>query len=391
MLNLHKTSLILLFLVCYAGDVLAKYPFSISGSVPIIYDGVEIKLSSDNPAFQWLSTKAKKGKFDFSGIIEEEYENVYLTIKKDNENLGWWTFFIKGGKMEIKILNLKDKNSENNIQYYNVPFIDEQKRYGALIKPVEDSLIFASSLLQYGNERLQSRYDQDSLTAVIRALKVEKLTKKIEFVKTVLNTYIGLYIFNQEVVKGAVNELITHPDSLMSIYSAFNKSLKNTDLGKSIYASIFKRRSLLINAILPDFSFSTNKGIHHNLSSFRNNKYILLCFWDSWCKPCIKSIPLLKRIAKNYETKDLQMISVSIDNNETKWLSSLQKYDLPWLQTCDIPRYVKGLNIQSLYNINYIPQYFLIDKNGRLIYHNVQLKDSDDYNILQKMLGDLLN
>lgn len=390
MINSHKVSLILLLLSFFAADAFAKNLFSILGSVPPVYDGVQIKLSSDNPTFQPLITKAKNGKFNFSSEIGQEYEHVYLTVKKDDENLGWWGFFIKGGRMEIKILNLKDKNFESNIRYSNVPFIEEQEKYNTLIKPVQDSLIFAFNLLLDVTKAPQSRYNKDSLTITVRALRIKILNKKIKFIKAYSNAFIGLYIFKEDVVKYPFNEFIISQDSLMSIYSAFDKSLKETNLGKSVYTYLFKKQSFLLNKFLPDFSFSTNKGHYYSLHSF-HNKYILLCFWDSWCSPCIKSIPLLKALAKKYEGKALQMISVSFDNNEGKWLSSLLRYNLPWLQTCDLPKYNKGASISALYDVHFIPQYFLIDKKGRLIYQNVQLKDSDDYNILQKMLEHLLN
>lgn len=98
----------------------------------------------------------------------------------------------------------------------------------------------------------------------------------------------------------------------------------------------------------------------------------------------------MKRLNETYADKGLQMISVSIDANLEKWTSSLKRYDLPWLQTCNLPPYINEQNVRSLYYINYIPQYFLLDKNGKLIYHNTQLKDGDDYNILQELLENLM-
>lgn len=87
-----------------------------------------------------------------------------------------------------------------------------------------------------------------------------------------------------------------------------------------------------------------------------------------------------------YDQRGLSIISVSMDSDESIWLNSIKKYELPWLQTCDISKYVNEISMQQLYNIRYYPQYFLLDKEGRLIYHNVQSNDDDEYSVLKRTL-----
>lgn len=390
MQNLYKIAALSYLFSFFCAEIIAQKRFSISGILPERFDGVEINLSSDNTAFRLLNTKAQKGQFHFSGEIKEEYDHVKLSIKRDNEYLGGAAFFIKSGEMKIEFLSLKDKSPQNHIRYFNVPFIKEQQKYDALLQPIQDSIIFVFNLLNAVKKGYRSEYNKDSLVEVIKSLRAETISRKQKFIKKNRNNYLGFYLFNTEIINNVTDNMDIHPDTLMSDYTAFDRYLRETELGRSVEAYISKKKSLLINEILPNFSFSTSKFEQYDLSSFRKKKYALLCFWDSWCSPCIRSIPLLKKLGKEYEEKGLQMISISIDNDEVKWLNSLKRHDLPWLQTCDLPAYVKGPRVRSLYDINYIPQYFLIDKEGRLIYHNNQLKDSDEYNILQKMLENLL-
>lgn len=58
---------------------------------------------------------------------------------------------------------------------------------------------------------------------------------------------------------------------------------------------------------------------------------------------------------------------------------------MPWLQTCDLPGYVK-IDVNTLYEVHFIPQYFLINKEGKLMYQNVLNDDADDYSILIEVL-----
>ena len=143
---------------------------------------------------------------------------------------------------------------------------------------------------------------------------------------------------------------------------------------------------LEVGDIAPEIDLPDTKGNKVALSSLRG-EMVLVDFWASWCGPCIKGIPLLKRIQNEYKDKDLQVISISIDDSATKWLAAEKKYAMPWLQTCDLPAYTNGKELRSLYALHYIPQYFLLDLQGKLIYHNIQLKDDDEYSLLRQVLA----
>jgi peroxiredoxin len=261
-----------------------------------------------------------------------------------------------------------------------------QKRYDALLIPVQDSQYAAYKLLFTVEKGIRKGFNKDSLADVVKAFQTEIKNRKIQFVKEFPKAYTALQVFNWEII----DNYNLAPDSLMRLYAAFDTSLKETDLGRSVIAHIKKKQSLLVNNIMPDFSFSTLEGQYYALTSFRNSAYTLLCFWASSCVPCIESLPVLRKLDLAYGTKGLQLISVSIDHEEKKWQQALEKHNLSWLQTCDLPAWIKESSVRSLYDIQYVPQYFLINKEGKLIYHNNQLHDDDAYTLLQKMLKNLL-
>lgn len=387
-----RIACVISFLCLISSEIYAQNRFVITGSVP--YDEVDVELESfgsRNLKFTPLKTKAKNREFQFSGSIDEEFEHVYLKISKNEKHLKGWSFYINPAEMKVDILSLDDKIDEKDINYFNVPYIKEQKTYDSLIKHLQENASYSYSILQLWKNDTKNVHNLDSLAKVLQFLKEEERRRKVEFVKENSDTYIALDIFNREILNGAFINFHIKPDSLMSIYSTFNEPLKTTVLGKSVHAYISQKQQLTINRVLPDFSFLTSYGQNYKLSSFfQDKKYVLLCFWDSYCAPCIKSFPLLRRLNETYADKGLQMISVSIDGNLEKWTNSLKRHDLPWLQTCDLPPFIKDQNVRSLYDVHYIPQYFLLDKDGKLIYHNTQLKDGDDYSILQELLGSLM-
>ena len=223
---------------------------------------------------------------------------------------------------------------------------------------------------------------------IVSDFRKKLLVQKIKFIESFPNAYISLYLFNKEIINGF--HPIT-PDRLETIYNKLSSDLKKTDLGKSVKKYIMKKLSLTVGHVLPNFSFSTDKEQNFELTSFfENKKFVLLCFWGRGCAPCIKKIPALKIINEKYESKGLQLISISLDGNADGWLDSLKKYEMPWLQTCDIPSYNQGNRIRDVLDVNHMPQYFLIDNAGRLVYHNEQSNDDDEFSILQRLLDSQL-
>jgi peroxiredoxin len=264
---------------------------------------------------------------------------------------------------------------------------EDKKSYLQYFQPAEDSLDHAFTLWQYATRGVVKGYNADSLNAVVSMLRQRVLQRQVEYITQHPNRYASLYYFNLNLV----NSPRSSPDSLAAMFLRFSKDLQATELGKSIELSIRKKKALALNNEMPLFTFKTHTGAFINLSSFQDQKFVLLCFWNSWCVPCIRNIPQLKTIYKEYNGKGLEVISVSIDKDEQKWFASIQKYAMPWLQTVDLSTYIKGNRVQTLYDIQYIPQYFLLDKKGRLIYHNLLYNDGDDYIVLQQVLHDLIN
>ena len=95
---------------------------------------------------------------------------------------------------------------------------------------------------------------------------------------------------------------------------------------------------------------------------------MILDFWASWCAPCIQEIPFLKGLYKDYHTKGLDLISISLDSSEKAWLGALDKQAMEWPQMSEL----KGWNGSAPkdYGINSIPFVLLLDQNGCIVIRN---------------------
>jgi len=129
------------------------------------------------------------------------------------------------------------------------------------------------------------------------------------------------------------------------------------DIG--IPVSVNARDSLLGKAA-PDFTLKSFSDKNVTLSDFRG-KLILLDFWEVWCGPCRMSMPHLQELHLKYKERGLVILGITSDNTmAARGLVANRKVTYENLI---------GTNLVAKdYKIQEIPQYFLIDESGRIIY-----------------------
>jgi thiol-disulfide isomerase/thioredoxin len=91
-------------------------------------------------------------------------------------------------------------------------------------------------------------------------------------------------------------------------------------------------------------------------------KVVVVDFWATWCAPCLEELPALKRFYEEYRTRGVEIIGVSLDQQEKTLTDFVEKKGVPWPQ-------VFGRDAQTLageWGVKVIPTVFLIDRQGRL-------------------------
>lgn len=114
----------------------------------------------------------------------------------------------------------------------------------------------------------------------------------------------------------------------------------------------------------PNISLADVEGKVHNLSELKG-KVVLLDFWASWCGPCRSNNKQLKPLYAQYKDKGLEVFGVSIDVSKSDWKRALDQDRMDWLQVIDT-RAAKGNQLAKVWNLQYIPATFLIDRQGKI-------------------------
>ncbi|WP_452222657.1 TlpA family protein disulfide reductase [Lacinutrix chionoecetis] len=146
----------------------------------------------------------------------------------------------------------------------------------------------------------------------------------------------------------------------------------------------------------PTFNFENINGGKTSLADLKG-KYVYIDVWATWCGPCIKEIPSLKEVEKDFEDKNIEFVSLSVDDGrgfkaDTKeeaaklayegWKKMVAEKELGGIQVISDNGWQTDF-VQG-FKINGIPRFILIDPAGNVV-------DADAPRPSSPKLRDVLN
>lgn len=90
-----------------------------------------------------------------------------------------------------------------------------------------------------------------------------------------------------------------------------------------------------------------------------SNTVVVLDFWATWCGPCVRSLPILAKVAADYAGKGVAFYAVNQQEQPDRIKDFLEKHDI----ACTVALDEAG-NAGTLYKLSRIPQTVLIGKDG---------------------------
>ena len=113
-----------------------------------------------------------------------------------------------------------------------------------------------------------------------------------------------------------------------------------------------------------DFRYPDRNGNEYALTDFKG-KLVYVDVWATWCGPCVREIPHLINLEKDYHDMDIVFLSVSVDDNKEAWEKMLDDYNMGGVQIIGDKGWQTG--IMQSYAINGIPRFMLFNKEGNII------------------------
>lgn len=161
---------------------------------------------------------------------------------------------------------------------------------------------------------------------------------------------------------------------------AFFKSVDSEfDNMHKAYKRYHNEKNALIKALpagspSPDFKdYDNYKGGTTSLSDLKG-KYTYFDIWATWCGPCKVEIPHLQKLEEQYQGKNIQFVSISVD--DARRSGSFEKAQSAWRKMI-ADRNMGGIQLFAdsgwssdfiqAYQISGIPRFILIDPNGNIV------------------------
>lgn len=220
------------------------------------------------------------------------------------------------------------------------------------------------------NEKNQQAID--SITATDEYKGLEQAER--EFFTTVETSYNDIFMENKDTYWGPLLmiTLMTYfADDQKTLYEEFSPEAKGSFYGQKVHAELYPAGNL--GSKVEEFSVKDQNGTETTFAELRQaKKYILLDFWASWCNPCLKEIPHLKKLYSQYQDKGFEIVSISIDQKEDDWKNKLEEVNLPW------PNYLDRDGIATLYKVRAVPTMYLVDEQGVLVAENLRGEELDN-------------
>ena len=170
-----------------------------------------------------------------------------------------------------------------------------------------------------------------------------------------------------------------HAERGQNLHNIAIEGMKNQRIVEAQNADIQVDASKVQEAGVLDIALLDNKGVQRHLTDLKG-KVVLLDFHIFAMEESPARIITLRELYNKYHAQGLEIFQVSLDPDEHFWKQ--QTAALPWINVRD----EDGVNSSRLmlYNVQAVPDFFIIDRGNNLVKRAAQIKDLDAE--IQKLL-----
>ncbi|MDB3870061.1 TlpA family protein disulfide reductase [Candidatus Thioglobus sp.] len=330
----------------------------------LAFDGNDVWVLDLHASYMTPKNRSSVNEFSTDDIVEL----ISLTQDKGFKKL----FFItsgRGAQLALKAAYQWQTQNPDNLYLKGHIFHSPHLIKGAPALGTEAEYVNVAKVSNLPIYMILTQYSTKYFRAkeILQALKLGGSSVFVHRLKGVRG---GFYMRNEEDLTKL--DLKVKAD-LANIYSQAAKLLST--VSPLAPKTLSKRKTTKVSLNFSELTLKPYKGKQNialqlkdlngntvKLSDYKD-KVILLNFWASWCKPCIKEIPSLVRLGEQLKQQDFEIITVNVGESarEISDFKRHVKFDLPILLDDE------GKAVQE-WGVYAYPSNFILDKNAIIRY-----------------------
>lgn len=316
---------------------------------------------------KWIrdTTTLQNGKFQFEGEIREPVcANIYGYKKIiDFEDVNYTDIFIEPGIQKIELIENAYADAKMDGSYTQKEFDTLNMHMNSIkvkYKNIHQQLVVAKNLYKAAIAQKEKEFVLQKEVELIEQLQPESAEIRhavISFILLHPNSYVSpsfLYTPARELPV----------DSAKSLFYSLTPRIQNSIFGKRI-ADLFRQKEQnAIGKVPYSFNAQDINGKNVSLLNFKG-KFLYIDFWASWCAPCRAEIPHIKKLFEQYNSKGLEILTISIDKNSVAWQEAVVKEQISRWHNILVNKEIEN-NYENVNNP--IPSGMLIARDGKIVW-----------------------
>ena len=133
---------------------------------------------------------------------------------------------------------------------------------------------------------------------------------------------------------------------------------------------------------LPSVKLKTVNGLPFVSDSITNNgKPIIISFWATWCKPCIKELTAIADVYDDWVTETgVRLYAVSVDDSRSSSLVAPLVNGKGWDYAVLLDQ---NGDFKRALNVGPIPQTFLLDGKGEIVWKHTSFAEGSELDLIE--------
>ena len=133
---------------------------------------------------------------------------------------------------------------------------------------------------------------------------------------------------------------------------------------------------------IPEISIKNLNGKSIELEEARDGKPIVVCFFATWCKPCLVELNAIAEVYDDWQDEsDFNLLAISVDDSKSnaKLKSLVNGNDWPFKVYSD-----SNSELKRALNITSIPHSLIVNAKGEVVYEKTSYTVGAEYELYEK-------